>query len=909
MGEVYRARDMKLDREVALKVLPEGFVADPERVARFHREAQLLASLNHPNVAAIHGLEESDGVRALVLELVDGPTLADRIAQGQIPLDEALPIARQIAEALEAAHEKGVIHRDLKPANIKVTSDGKVKVLDFGLAKMLEAGGAGEAGGTGKARGDGAKGFSPANLSNSPTLSLQATMGGIILGTAAYMSPEQASGKPADKRADIWAFGVVLWEMLTGKTLFEGETISHTLAFVITKEPDWNALPARTPPSILRLLRRCLEKDRRRRLPDIGSAQLEIDDALTVGSVDARAASGATASSSPGWRPALPWVVIVAAAVALAAAVVKWSPWRKNVAPSAVRLSTEIGADASLEVAGAPGSNLALSPNGELLAFVAQKTSGGAAQLHIRRLEQLQATALSGTENARDPFFSPDGQWVAFFADGKLKKTSVAGGAAVTLCEAPNGRGGTWAEDGTIAFTPNSNPGEGLRRVSSAGGKVESLTKLGQDESLHRWPQMLKGGKAVLFSAAANPGNFDDAYIVVQTLPEGARKIIQRGAYFGRYLPSGHLVYMHSGTLFAAPFDLDRMELTGQPVPVVEGVASSVGTGGAQFAVSANGTMVFLPGRDASSDVPIVWMDREGATTPLRSSIAAWSNPHFAPDGSRLAMDTVTTGGLDVWTYEWSRDTLTRLTFDPGTDVKPVWTPDGRRIVFSSSRGGTPAANLFWQRADGTGDVQRLTDSTSNQFAGSWHPSGKFLAFMEQNPQNGPDIMVLPMEGDEASGWKPGKPTVFLSSSFSEFEPMFSPDGRWLAYHSNESGRNEVYVRPFPGPGGKWQISTDGGVYATWSHVRPELFFGGANQQIMVASYRVEGDSFRADKPRAWSQGRYVIRPRFRSFDMHPDGNRFAMAVPETQMGQKRDKVVFIFNFFDELRRLAPAKR
>jgi serine/threonine-protein kinase len=896
MGEVYRAKDTRLKRDVAIKVLPDSFATDPERLARFHREAELLATLNHPNIAAVYGLEQADGTTAIVLELIDGETLADLIARGPLAAGDAWPIARQIAEALDAAHEKGVIHRDLKPANIKVTPNATVKVLDFGLAAVVQGSNEQEV-----------------NATHSPTLTLAATRAGVILGTAAYMSPEQASGKSADKRSDIWSFGVVLWEMLTGKRLFEGETISHTLAFVITKEPDWTALPANTPPSIHRLLRRCLEKDRKRRLPDIRTARLEIDEALTAPSSTAFVTTSSPVLTQGRWRRALPWALTATTLAVLGSVLALWPPWRTATAPTPVRLSSEMGADTSLALPGAPGANLALSPDGKVLVFAAAKSGATESQLYVRRLDQLQATGLSGTDEARNPFFSPDGQWIGFFARGNLKKISVTGGAAVTLCDAPAGRGGAWAEDGTIAFTPSGNPSVSLLRVSSAGGKPEPLTKLADGELLQRWPQILPGGKSVLFTSNENAANFDEANIAVQPLPDGPRKIVQRGGYYGRYVASGHLLYMHGGTMFAAPFNLDRLELTGQPVPALEGVNSSMGTGGAQFAVSGNGTIVYLSGQTAGNDAPIMWMDQAGKSTQLRSTAANWSNPHFSPDGSRLAIDIAPATGdfPDVWVYEWTRDTLTRLTFDPAFDLKPVWTPDGRRIAFTATRSTAGTGNLWWQRADGTGDAERLTESKITQLAGSWHPSGKYLAFQELSPQTGQDIMILPMEGDETSGWKPGKPTVFLNGPFNEVEPMFSPDGRWLAYFSNESGRPEVYVRPFPGPGGKWQISTDGGLFPTWSRTRRELYYGTPGQnKIMVASYTVDGASFRADKPRVWSSGSFTFRPRQRPFDLHPDGNRFALATPpEAQTAAKQDKVVFIFNFFDELRHLAPASR
>jgi serine/threonine-protein kinase len=916
MGEVYRARDSKLNRDVAIKILLPEVANDPDRLARFSREAQLLASLNHPNIAHIHGLEESGGVRALVMELVEGPTLAERLAgvgrvlsdPPELPgpkgpglqLDEALSIARQIADALETAHEQGIVHRDLKPANIKVRDDGTVKVLDFGLAKLSErsASLSGERGG----------------VSMSPTLTFNATQAGIVLGTAAYMSPEQARGKTVDRRADIWAFGVVLFEMLTGRALFTGETITDIIAAVVTREPDLSALPAATPRRVRDLVTRCLIKDPKQRLRDMGEARIAIERAIAEPQENAAVGSGSPerlALQRPGWQRVLPWALFASVAAGLAVVLSLWAPWRTAPSRAVQRVSVELGVDASLVFINT-GAATVLSPDGSLLAFIAQK-GGAKPQLYVRHLDQLQASPLSRTEDAGSPFFSPDGQWIGFFADGKLKKVAVNGGTVVTLCDAPSGRGGAWAEDGTIVFSPANVPGVALLRVSSEGGKPETMTTLGQGEVTHRFPQVLPGGRAVLYMAHSSNGNYDDANIVVQPLSGGPRKIVVRGGFYGRYLSSGHLVYIHEGTLFAVPFSLDRLEVTGPAVPAVEGVTSSPGSGaGAQFDVSSNGTLVYLSGPSAGNNSPIHWTDRDGKTSVLRATSAFWSNPHFSPDGRRLAMDIFDGHQTDVWVYEWAGDTLSQLTFDGANDEKPVWTPDGRRIVYRSMRNGS-ASNLYWQRADGTGDVQRLTEKTANDLPSSWHPSGKFLAFEENNPRTGIDLMILPMEGDEASGWKPGKATVFLNSPFSEQEPMFSPDGRWLAYMSNETGTNEVYVRPFPGPGGKWRISAGGATgatYPTWSQVRHELFYFTTDQKIMVAAYGVEGNSFRAEKPRLLSDRRYLPRPRQRAFDVHPDGNRFALAVfPDSLTEVRQDKVVLVSNFFDELRRIAPTAR
>jgi serine/threonine-protein kinase len=886
MGQVYRARDTRLNRDVAFKILPDAFARDPDRLARFTREAHTLASLNHPNIAAIYGIEESQDVRALVMELVEGEDLSAHIARGPIPLTEALPIAKQIADALEAAHEQGIIHRDLKPANIKVRGDGTVKVLDFGLAKAMEPASA-----------------MSVNAMISPTLSIHATQAGIILGTAAYMSPEQAAGKPVDKRSDLWAFGIVLMEMLMGRPVFTGETVSHVLAAVLRAEPDWTALPAHTPTPIRRLLRRCLEKDRKRRIADAADARLEIDEALApIGDTSTMRVTVQEAA----WRRALPWATTAALAAGLAAVLVLWAPWRKASPPTSLRVSAELGADALLvfaEGASVPAGNAAVvSPDGTQLAFVAQPHGGGASRLYVRRLDQLTATPLAGTEGAVGPFFSPDGQWLGFFGGGTLKKIAVTGAAPVALADVTNARGGTWAEDGTIVFTPNRGD-NGLWRVTAAGGTAERLTTPTPGEATHRWPQVLPGGRAVLYTVTGVTGVFANAWLAVQPLPTGTPHVVQRGGFYGRYLSSGHLTWVHDGTLFAAPFDLTTLGVTGPAVPVVRGVLSSTASGNAQVEVSPTGTLVYLPGSENASAARLDWLTRDGKTTPLRATPADWSGVQIAPDGRRLAFSLTNTANVDLWTYDVGRGALTRL-FDPGSARDPVWTPDGKRLVYASSRGGP--RNLYWQRADGSGEATRLTTSPNAQYPASWHPSGRVLAFAEARPQTGSDLLILPVDGDEASGWKPGTPTVFLSGPAAEQQPRFSPDGRWLAYESNESGTFEIYVRPFPGPGGRSQISTGGGSTAIWSRARHELLYLAPDGRIMVVTYTAAADTFQAEKPRVWSETRIQVRPNLgASFDLHPDGERVAMA-PSTEVTAGPTHVTLILNFFDELRRVAP---
>ncbi len=893
MGVVYRAHDSTLGRDVALKLLPPAVASDPERVARLQREAQLLALLNHPNIAQIYGLEG----RALVMEYVPGTTL-----HGPLPVDEAMAIARQMAAALEAAHNRGVVHRDLKPSNVRITPEGQVKVLDFGLAKALSEEPTGSVTNSPTPTPKvlswpvrPASASPPPSPDDTPTATAS-TQPGAVLGTVAYMSPEQARGKTVDRRTDIWAFGCVIYELLTGKRCFGGETAADILAAIIAQEPDWNALPPGSPVPLLRL---CLQKDPNLRLHDIGDAGL-IPTPAAVVAVPVRPSAIRNPQSAIG---------AVLALALLASMFTLWRVTRPKPPLPLQRFTEDLGMDPGGTTHA--GAATILSPDGSRLVFAA-RDSEGKVRLYTRLLDQQHPQPLGGTEGARDPFFSPDSQSLAFFADGKLKRISVLGGGAETLCDAPDSHGGHWGPQDRIIFAGHSR--SGLLQVSSAGGTAQPVTELRriQNEATHRWPQTLPGEEAVLFTVSGNLSNFAEASIEAQSLKSGERKTLLRGGAYGRYVPSGaspsagHLLYVRQGTLYAAPMDLNRLELTGPGFPVVEDVMTNAGNGGAQFAFSGTGMLVFQTGGVAGSSRTIAWLDQFGKTQPLRTVPAGYSNPRFSPDGKHLAVTIADTANVDIWLYELERDAMSRLTFAPEADRYPVWSPDGKHIVFFSLRDGV--GNLYWTRADGASETVRLTVSKNAQAPGSFSPDGKLLAFLEQNPVTGWDIWTLPLDLTDPDHPKPGKPEPFLRTPVLEVAPQISPDGRWIAYMSMESGGPEVYVRAFHRPGGKWQISYDGGVMPAWSRTGKELFFRTADSRIMVASYAARSDNFAAERPRLWSDKRFLDTGVFTNFDLAPDGKRFAVMMPpegEVQPQRAQRPVTFLLNFFDELRRKA----
>jgi eukaryotic-like serine/threonine-protein kinase len=870
MGEVYRARDAKLNRDVALKVLPDAFAADPDRLARFKREAQVLASLNHSHIAAIYGLEDSGSTHALVLELVEGPTLADRIAEEAtargggalrgLETDAALAIAKQIAEALEAAHEQGVVHRDLKPANIKVRADGTVKILDFGLAKALEPASAMNAGQT-----------------NSPTItSPSMTRMGVILGTAAYMSPEQARGGTVDKRADLWAFGVVLYEMLTGARTFEGATISDTLAAVLKTEPDWTRLPAGTPAPVRRLLRRCLAKDRHGRLADAADARLDLEDAIANPAADAAAPHPYRRTVS--LRVAVP--VGIAAVVAGAMLGVWLRPpaapqAQSRVARAALPLSpgTELG----------DGPSVTISPDGTQVAYVA--TRSGVPELYLRPMDGLQARVIRDTRGATAPFFSPDGQWLVFFADRKLKKASTTGGVVVTLADmAAANPGGDWGLNDTIVFRTVQG---GLVAIPAAGGQVNTLLTPEQlAPVLIRSVQLLPGGETLLVASAPRIARrADEASIEALTIRTGQRKTLVSGTSHARYLPSGHLVFLRAGTLMAVPLDLTRMELSGTPVEVMSGVRQQLFTGVGAFSCSRGGTCVYVAGGTAASRTVAI-VDRSGVARPLPLPPKSYSHPRFSPAGDKLSW-WLEQWNCDIEVYDIARGTVARLTSDSDNHF-PIWTPDGQRITYITSKAGSEGYEIVSRPTNGGGSEEPLPGSPRNLPAIaplSWSPAG-VLAFADRGR-----LWMLSSEGE---------PRPFDTSKFDETSPAFSPDGRWLAYVSDESGRVEVYVRPVPGPGEKYLISTAGGSQPVWARSGRELFFRNG-EQMMVVDIGTK-PAFSASRPRLLFTGAFIGRP---DYDVSPDGQSFVM-VNSGEDDRAATQISVVFNWLEELKQRVP---
>ncbi len=876
MGEVYRARDTKLGRSVAIKVLPEAVATHPDRIARFEREAKVLASLNHPHIAALFGMEESAGRHFLVMELVEGETLAERIAspnasgRGHLRVEDALKVAIQIAGALEAAHECGIIHRDLKPANIKITPDEVVKVLDFGLAKATEGDRAGQ------------------DLSQSPTVSFGGTREGTILGTAAYMSPEQARGKPVDQRTDIWAFGCVLYEMLTGRLAFSGETVSDAVAAILSREPDWLALPAETPESVRRLLRRSLEKDPKRRVHHIADARIELEETLPQPSASGHLMStdlsapivtnGARARA----RVRLAW--IAAATLSVAAIIAALALGRvgfidrsavdARVYRSSIILpeGTQIPGDRSSANLG-PAGRFALSPDGRRLAFVARRDAAGLSMLWVRPLDAVVAQSLAGTEGATYPFWSPDSRFVAFLAQGKLKKIGVAGGAPLTLCDASLGATGAWNRDDVILFTPKG--GSPLYRVSASGGTPSPVTTFdaANGDAQHWFPFFLPDGRHFLYSTLGSKrvGATDPRGVYVGSLDpkESSTLLLQDGSH-AKYA-EGHLIFLRGTTLMARPFDANRRELHGEAEPLAEQVQTTSGsvTGAAgAFTVSETGVLAYQTGSGVVRS-QLVWFDRGGKQIGLLGDQADYSDVELSPDGRRLAVSVLdpAAGTRDLWLYDVKRELRTRFTFDSANEFESIWSPDGDRLAFARSKG---SVDLYEKPSSG-GSEDVLLEGGLGKFPSDWSPNGRFILYIAGGAAIArSDLLVLPLFGDK-------KPFPFLETSFTETRGRFSPDGRWIAYASDESGQFEIYVARFPEPGERRRVSTAGGVWPRWRRDGREIVYLAPDNTLTAATVNGEVARFEVGAARPL----FAVRPRPQvtlgdyPYDVSADGKRF----------------------------------
>ncbi|MFA6958408.1 MAG: protein kinase [Thermoanaerobaculia bacterium] len=876
MGEVYRAKDTRLGRDVAIKLLPEEFTRDAERLGRFEREARLLASLNHPHIAAIHGLEEFDGSRFLVMELAPGEDLSARLGRGAVPLREALEIAAQIAEALEVAHEKGIIHRDLKPANVKVSDDGAVKLLDFGLAKALDS-----------EEGD-------SDISNSPTMVRAATHAGMIIGTAAYMSPEQARGKKADKRADIWALGVVLHEMLTGARLFGGETVSDTLAAVLRGDIDFATLPEETPREIRTLLRRCLERNPKNRLHDVADARIALAEVLEGRMDDAPPAPSSGAKRGP--RAGA--IAIAIACSAVAATFITLGVTRWLVPPASAAAARSAHVSIALPEGYEAGSThlraVAISHDGARIAFVGLKD--GKNRIFVRALDDPEATALEGTEGGDGPFFSPDGQWIGFFAGSKLRKIAVGGAALETLADAPSHRGGDWGDDGYIYFAP-TNVG-GILRVPESGGATTEVTHVNAagGEISHRWPQRVAGTTTLLFSIWTGPGD-DEHHVAMQTLEAREHHLLVKGGDAAQYAAKpGLLLYTHHGQLLTVPWKPSQQDL-GKAVPVAaaEQPNESIGNEGCgNYSLSDDGTLAYLGGGRAYGAMRLVWIDRQGAQTPVPLPDRVYENVAISPDASRAVLQT-REGTTRLWIYDFARGTLTPLGTGAGSSQAPLWTADGKRVIYRGTRKGT--RNLYWITVDGSGDEERLTTKPGViQTPTSVSSDGRILLYSQTGPEEpeGVGAWVLPLDADRT-------PHRLFPMPATGQDAQISPDGRWVAYQTTVSSRQEIFVAPFPGPGERRLVSTDGGTEPLWSRDGRELFFQSGSRLMGVTV--TPGVTFSASPPRLVHEGRFFRTINGNtSFSITPDGSRFLRIQPLTQE-PAITRIELVLNWFSELKR------
>jgi len=876
MGEVYRAEDTRLSRPVAIKILPDEFVGDDKKLSRFEREAQLLAAINHPNIAAIYGLEKDHGRTFLVLELVEGSSLAARLKHERLPMPEALNICRQIAEGLEAAHDRGIVHRDLKPGNVMLTPEGQVKILDFGLARSLEDRPA------------------PQQQSDPSGITEDTTRPGAIMGTAAYMSPEQARGKSIDKRTDIWAFGCILFECISGQRAFDGDTFTETLAAIIRDEPAWKALPAATPWRLKDLLHHCLQKDPHERLRDIGDARIELCEALPAATSTTSAGPG---SAPPGIR--LPWLLTIILMMALAAILLKPYSFSTTPAPSVMRFSVDL----PTPLVPSEFPDLAISPDGRQVVYVGDYPVN---RLYYRNLQNLEFRPIQNLTEVANPFFSPDGQWIGFFTDGSMKAVPVAGGPPVLLAPDVGGDpgGGYWGAGGRILFQGGWH--RGIFNVTSGGGTPSRLvtTDAIVDRSIVTWPQELGARGSILFTAGSSTiTSMNDARIAVQSGESNPQIKILTGGTYGRYLATGHLVYLYDGKLMAVPFDSSKLQIYGTAVPVVEGIVMSSGTGSAELSISETGHLLYAPGPTVHHQDHPLLIDIGGKEVPISLPAGggaglALDSPAVSADGAKLAVRLLRAND-DIYLFDFAAQELTRVTFEEGDEVAPTWDPTRRRLAYTSEIG--LRFQMYIKDVGAGGASEAVFPSPNPRYPASFSYDGRTLAFVEYNPESGWDILTSPSDGRTP-------PTPFIRTEHQDAFPSFSPDGHWMTYQSNRSGQSEVYLVRYPEGTGEKQISTSGGREPRWSPIGNRVFFR-ANDGLYGVDIESNPD-VRVGRPNLLFSTDKRLRtsssPQFGSYTIMPDGRHFIFV--RQSIGTSVERLSLVLNWFEELKRRCPAR-
>jgi eukaryotic-like serine/threonine-protein kinase len=894
MGEVYRARDTRLERTVAIKVLPTHLSSDPDLRLRFDREAKAISSLNHSHICTLHDVGSQDGVDFLVMEYLEGETLAERLKKGRLPIAQAVKIAIEIADGLDKAHRLGLIHRDIKPGNVMLTKAG-VKLMDFGLAKLGVGGTVSGAAAGAKAHAGSGSPFPKSVFEATMTHTSPAgplTSAGSIVGTVQYMSPEQIEGKELDGRSDVFSLGLVMYEMVTGQRAFSGKSQASVIASILALDaPKVSAANPKVPASLESIIHSCLEKDPDERVQTAHDIKLQLQ--MVANLTETVTVKAPSANSSNSW---ILGAALGLVAIMCAGALLLLHPWRTS-APVVIRVSGDYGGNGSLYTPYGPSA--LMSPDGKTVVFAADDDNH-VRQLWIRNLDQFAPKLLTGTEGARDAFFSPDGQWLGFFAGSKLKKVEVSGGAVVTLADVQDDRGGAWGENGVILFAPYTRTF--LRQVPAAGGTVSDFSKLTDKEVTNRWPEFLPGGKVAIYTASDDGNNYENADIIAQVIATGDRKVLYHGGYSPHFVTGGYLTFTHEDTLFAVKFDPDKLKINGQPVPVIEHVGGNNSNGGSPVSISKTGHVVYAKG-GTPDQILLNWLSPDGKLIPISKEARSYWGISASPTGNKLALDVEEQGSQDVFIQDLQRNVSTRFTFGSGTKLNPAWTPDGRYITYSGEAPGK-GFGIFINRADGNAEAHGLLYSKTRLGVMAWHPNGKILLYTQGNGKGEIDLLWVTVEGNEHDGWKVSEPKVYSDDQTFQMFPAFSPDGRWVAYTGAQAGALQVFVQPFPGPGGRWQISREpNSSFPQWPAKGDQLFYASPDKQLMSVRYSITGNSFQAEAPKLWAEKRLAdLGPMNIDYSMSPDGKRAAVLID--RFGDlKQVKVNYVFNFVEEIKK------